>query len=57
MASLARALRRPISAISGQTLFEGRSMGTVHFSSKAPMPPLKGDEFLKNAFFEVKKKI
>jgi len=30
-------------AISGQALFEGKSMGVVHFSSKAPMPPLKGD--------------
>jgi D-alanyl-lipoteichoic acid acyltransferase DltB (MBOAT superfamily) len=30
-------------AISGKTLFEGRSMGAVHFSSKYPMPPLKGD--------------
>jgi hypothetical protein len=30
-------------AISGQTLFEGRSMGAMHFSSKAPMSPLKGD--------------
>lgn len=56
MASLTRAMRRPISAISGQALFEGRSMGVSHFSSKAPMPPLKGDEFLKNAFFDVKKK-
>jgi hypothetical protein len=30
-------------AISGQALSQGGSMGAMHFSSKAPMPPLKGD--------------
>merc|ERR1711915_147408 len=41
--SIARALRRPVSAISGQTICQDKSALLVRFSSEAPTPPSKGD--------------
>eukprot|EP01018_Ginkgo_biloba_P025870 Gb_28183 [translate_table: standard] len=54
MASVARILRRPIQVISGQGLSQCRSTVPMRFFSA--QPSLKGDEFLKNIFFEVKSK-
>lgn len=65
--SIARALRRPVSAISGQAICQDKSALLVRFSSEAPTPPSKGDpkapiapskvdELLMNTFSEVTNK-